>query len=54
MRAFEHLLVDQGDHEEAVSRRLTDKTWFWILYSLFMISVGALSMWVFFKYVVMA
>ena len=54
MRAFEHLLLDQEDPEEAVSRRLTDSTCFWISYSAFMIGVGALSMWAFFKFVVMA
>ena len=54
MRAYEHLLRDQIDPEELVAgQRLTEKTWFWVVYSLFMMAIGALSMWAFFKYVVM-
>jgi hypothetical protein len=58
MRAFEHLLIDtdaEGDERVATpSRRLSDSTCFWVSYSLFMVAVGALSMWAFFKYIVMA
>ena len=53
MRAYEHLLLDQEDHKEEVGRRFSDSTCFWISYSAFLIAVGALSMWAFFKYVVM-
>ena len=54
MRAFEHLLIT-GDievEEERVRAR-EYSTCFWVSYSAFMIAVGALSMWAFFKYVVM-
>ena len=57
MRSFEHLLLDQDDrddHEEVVIRRLTDSTCFWISYTVIMIGIGAVSMWAFFKFVVMA
>lgn len=54
MRGFDHLLQDHEDREEVAGRRLTDRTCFWISYGAFMIGIGALSMWAFFKYVVMA
>jgi hypothetical protein len=53
MRGFDHLLQDHEDREEAVARRLSDSTCFWISYSVFLIGIGAVSMWAFFKYVVM-
>lgn len=53
MRAFEHLLLDQEEQEEVVARRLSDSTCFWVSYSLLMMGVGAVSMWAFFRFVVM-
>lgn len=54
MRAFEHLLLVQEEEPVVVERRrLTDSNCFWVSYSFCMIGIGAVSMWVFFKYVVM-
>jgi hypothetical protein len=56
MRSFEQLLldVDQNDREELIGRRFSDSKCFWISYSILMVGVGAVSMWAFFKYVVLA
>jgi hypothetical protein len=57
MQAFERLLPRDEDaqtHEELVdeNHRGYSKC-FWISYSAFVFTVGAVSMWVFFKYVIM-
>jgi hypothetical protein len=55
MRAFDHLLVDVDDNGSQTSRqmRLRDSTCFWVSYGLCMIGIGAVSMWLFFKFIVM-
>ena len=57
MRAFERLLPE--DEDAQTDGELVDEhnrgysKCFWISYSLFVFGAGALSMWVFFKYVIM-
>jgi hypothetical protein len=57
MRAFERLLP--GDEDAQAVNELVDENnrgnsrCFWISYSIFVFGAGALSMWVFFKYVIM-
>jgi len=56
MRSFDRLLsdVDEGGREEISVRRFSKSTCFWVSYGLFMMAVGATSMWLLFKYVVMS
>lgn len=55
MRAFERLLpvAEDSQNELVYERTHGYSTCFWISYSLFMVGVGAVSMWLFFKYVIM-
>ncbi len=57
MRGFERLLQDV-DLENNVSENQnilqTNSTCFWVSYSLLMVAIGAVSMWAFFRYIVMA
>ena len=57
MRGFERLLQDV-DLESNVAENqavvLTNSTCFWVSYGLFMAGIGAVSMWAFFRYIVMA
>ena len=56
MRMFERLLPA----EEDVQNEVTDEhlwvrtTCFWISYSIFILAVGAVSLWLFFRFIVMA
>ncbi len=63
MRAIDRLLVPLGNERgnergnDVVEEELREvheySTCFWVSYTLFVASIGALSMWAFFKYVVM-
>jgi hypothetical protein len=52
MRTFERLLPVEEDVQNDGEQRYS--TCFWISYSGLMIGVGAVSMWAFFKFVIMA
>jgi hypothetical protein len=52
MRGFDRLLPDLEANNTDIEPR-PYSTCFWISYSLFMVAVGALSMWALFKYVIM-
>lgn len=56
MRSFDRLLsdIDEGGREEVSVRRFSNSTCFWISYGFFMMAVGAISMFILFKYVVMS
>jgi hypothetical protein len=57
MRGFDRLLQDV-DLESNVAENqavvLTNSTCFWVSYGLFMATIGAVSMWAFFRFIVMA
>ena len=56
MRGFARLLQDADLESNVVENNnvvLTNSTCFWVSYSLLMVGIGAVSMWAFFRYVVM-
>jgi hypothetical protein len=53
MRNFEHLLVDLDDENPQTNIRREYGTCFWVAYGISMMTVGAVSMWLFFHFVVL-
>jgi hypothetical protein len=54
MRNFEHLLIDlDEDHQDLQQAERRHGPWFWFLYGVGMMAVGAVAMWLFFHFIVL-